>query len=301
MTPAFDVRDLVVTYGGRTAVDGVSLGARRGEIVALLGPNGAGKSTLLKALSTAVPPDSGRIEVFGHDAAVDPVAVRRRIGMVFQEQTLDPDLPVERNLWFHARLFGLPRAQARARIDDVLRQFDLADRRADPVEQLSGGLARRLEIARALLHRPGLVILDEPTTGLDPDVRRALWADLRRLRDDERVTVLYATHYLAEAELADQVAIIHNGLLVRGGSPAVLKAELAATALRLSTADDVVAEAELIRAGFDVSSTTDGLLVRCTQPERRIAEVVRAVTVPVTEVALREPSLDDVYFATTES
>jgi ABC-2 type transport system ATP-binding protein len=301
MTAAFDVRDLVVRYSGRTAVDGVSLSAPPGEIVALLGPNGAGKSTLLKALSTAVAPDSGRIEVFGHDVSAEPVAARRRIGMVFQEQTLDADLPVERNLWFHARLFGLPRARARARIDEVLARFGLADRRRDPVEQLSGGLARRLEIARALLHSPGLLILDEPTTGLDPDVRRAVWADLARLRDEERVTVLYATHYLAEAELADSVAIIHNGLKVRSGAPAVLKAELAATALFLSTSDNPAATAELVRAGFDASAAPDGVLVRCARPERRIAEVVRAVTVPVTEVALREPSLDDVYFATTEA
>ncbi|MGW3991862.1 ABC transporter ATP-binding protein [Amycolatopsis sp. NPDC004772] len=301
MTPAFDVRDLEVRYGGRYAVDGVSLGARPGEIVALLGPNGAGKSTLLKALSTAVAPDRGRIEVFGHDVTAEPVAARRRIGMVFQEQTLDTDLPVERNLWFHARLFGLSRARARARIGEVLDRFGLADRRRDPVEELSGGLARRLEIARALLHSPGLLLLDEPTTGLDPEVRRAVWADLARLRDDERVTVLYATHYLAEAELADSVAILHNGRKVRSGAPAVLKEELAATALLLSTSDDPAAAAELVRAGFDAAAGPDGVLVRCARPERRIAEVVRAVTVPVTEVALREPSLDDVYFATTEA
>jgi ABC-2 type transport system ATP-binding protein len=128
-----------------------------------------------------------------------------------------------------------------------------------------------------------------------------VWADLRRLREEDSVTVLYATHYLAEAELADRVAIVHNGLLVRAGSPAVLKEELAATALCLSTSDDLVATAELIRAGFDAASTPAGVLVRCARPERRIAEVVRAVTVPVTEVALREPSLDDVYFATTEA
>jgi ABC-2 type transport system ATP-binding protein len=301
VTAAFDVRDLVVRYGGRTAVGGVSLSAGAGEIVALLGPNGAGKSTLLKALSTAVAPDAGRIEVFGHDVVAEPVAARRWIGMVFQEQTLDTDLPVERNLWFHARLFGLSRAAARVRIDDVLARFGLTDRRRDPVSELSGGLARRLEIARALLHRPGLLIMDEPTTGLDPEVRRAVWADLRRLREEDSVTVLYATHYLAEAELADRVAIIHNGLLVRAGSPAVLKEELAATALCLSTSDDTVAAAELFRAGFDAVSTREGVLVRCARPERRIAEVVRAVTVPVTEVTLREPSLDDVYFATTEA
>jgi ABC-2 type transport system ATP-binding protein len=301
MTPAFDVRDLVIRYGARTAVGGVSLSARPGEIVALLGPNGAGKSTLLKALSTAVPPDSGRIEVFGHDVTAEPVAARRRIGMVFQEQTLDSDLPVERNLWFHARLFGLPKAQAQARIDEVLAQFGLTGRRRDPVEDLSGGLARRLEIARALVHRPGLLVLDEPTTGLDPEVRRAVWADLRRLRDEERVTVLYATHYLAEAEFADNVAIIHNGLIVRRGSPAELKTELAASALCLSTSDNATAAAELVRAGFDAAPTPDWVLVRCVRPERRVAEIVRAVSVPVTEVAVREPSLDDVYFATTEA
>jgi ABC-2 type transport system ATP-binding protein len=248
-----------------------------------------------------VPPDSGRIEVFGHDVTTDPVAARRRIGMVFQEPTLDPDLPVERNLWFHARLFGLPKPLARTRIDQTLARFGLADRRRDPVESLSGGLARRLEIARALVHRPGLVVLDEPTTGLDPEMRRAVWADLRRLRDEDHVTVLYATHYLGEAELADHVVIIHDGLVVRRGSPTELKRELAASALFLSTSDDQAAAAELVRAGFDVAPEPGGLLVRCALPERRVAEIVRAISVPVTEVVVREPSLDDVYFATTQA
>ncbi|GAA2978729.1 ABC transporter ATP-binding protein [Actinokineospora diospyrosa] len=300
MNAAFDVRDIVVRYGRRTAVDGVSLSAAPGTIVALLGPNGAGKSTLLRAVSTAVPPDEGRIEVFGHDVARDPVAARARIGVVFQERTLDPDLSVWRNLWFHARLFGLSRPRARARIDEVLERFGLADRREDTVAQLSGGLARRLEIARALVHRPGLVVLDEPTTGLDPDARRDVWADLRRLRDEHRVSVLYATHYLGEAELADHIAIIHNGVVVRRGSPAELKSGLAASALRLSTEDDASAARQLSSAGFDARVSVEGVSVRCARPESHVAEVVRAVSVAVREVAVVAPSLDDVYFATTE-
>ncbi|WP_026422098.1 ABC transporter ATP-binding protein [Actinokineospora inagensis] len=299
MTAAFDARDVVVRYGRRTAVNGVSLCARPGTILALLGPNGAGKSTLLRALSTAVPPNSGQVEVFGHDVVRDPVAARGRIGVVFQERTLDPDLSVDRNLWFHARLFGLSRTDARVRIDEVLARFGLTGRRRDPVADLSGGLARRLEIARALVHRPGLVVLDEPTTGLDPDARRAVWADLRRLRDEDQVTVLYATHYLGEAELADHVVIIHSGVIVRRGTPAELKDGLATPTLLLSTVDDPVAVRQLASAGFDARLSPEGVSVRCAQPGSHIASVVRAVTMAVHEVTVREPSLDDVYFATT--
>ncbi|MFT7835900.1 ABC transporter ATP-binding protein [Saccharothrix sp. BKS2] len=300
MTPAFEVRDLRISYGGATAVGGVSLSARPGEVIALLGPNGAGKSTLLKALSTALAPDSGQVRVFGHDTAVNPVPARGRIGMVFQECTLDQDLPVERNLWFHARLFGMTRAASRTRTDELLTRFGLADRRHAPVSELSGGLTRRLELARALLHRPGLVILDEPTTGLDPDARRTVWQDLLGLRDESDVTVLYATHYLDEAELADRVVIVNRGTVVRQGSPAELKAGLSASDLRLVTADDVAATAQLHLAGFDADRGPDGVLVRCAEPESRVAEVVRAIAVPVLEVSVRRPSLDDVYFATTE-
>ncbi|SDC53753.1 ABC transporter ATP-binding protein [Actinokineospora iranica] len=301
MIPAIRVTDLVVRHGDTVAVNGVSLSVGPGRIVALLGPNGAGKSTLLSVVTTAAAPGSGRVEVFGVDTAVDPVRARTHIGVVFQEQTLDQDLSVERNLWFHARLFGMGRPAARERIDEVLRQFGLADRRRSLVRELSGGLARRVEVARALLHRPRLLVLDEPTSGLDPSVRRALWNDLRVLRADHGLTVLYATHYLQEAEFADEVVIVHSGRIARNGSPAELKAGLTgAAALVVATEDDDAALGQLRVAGFDARMDAAGLAVFCARPERHVAEVARAITVPVRTMSVREPSMDDVYFATTD-
>ncbi|WP_016906180.1 ABC transporter ATP-binding protein [Streptomyces xiaopingdaonensis] len=298
--PAFEVVDLVVRYGKVTAVAGVSVDSPPGRITALLGPNGAGKSSLLGVLSTASRPDAGRVRIFGHDVDAAPMAARRRLGLVFQERTLDKELSVERNLWFHARLFGMTRSDARSRIALLLGLFDLADRRRQPVEQLSGGLSRRLEIARALLHRPGLIILDEPTNGLDPSARSTVWTDLLRLRTELGVTVLYSTHYMDEAEYADEIVILQQGSVVRRGSPEELKDGLDSSRILVSCADPAdhgTAEQQLRAAGFSTLSEAGGLAVHCAEPETRIAEVVRVLDVPGLTVSVRHPSLNDVYLA----
>ncbi|MFJ4825641.1 ABC transporter ATP-binding protein [Streptomyces bacillaris] len=295
--PAFDMTDLVVRYGKVCAVDGVSISSPPGRITALLGPNGAGKSSLLGILSTAARPDSGRVRIFGHDVLKAPLAARRRLGLVFQERTLDKELSVERNLWFHARLFGMKRSDARARIDLMLDLFELTDRRRQPIEDLSGGLARRVEIARALLHRPSLIILDEPTNGLDPTARAAVWADLLRLRDRLGVTVLYSTHYMDEAEYADEIVILQKGRVVRQGSPEQLKSSLDSSRIVVSCADDEAAARQLRTAGFEPLREPGGIAVHCADPESRIAEVVRALDVPGLTVAVHHPSMNEVYLA----
>ncbi|GAA3492357.1 ABC transporter ATP-binding protein [Streptomyces cremeus] len=297
-TPAaFELTDLVVRYGKVRAVDGVSISSPPGRITALLGPNGAGKSSLLGVLSTASRPDVGHVRVFGHDVLKAPVAARRRLGLVFQERTLDKELSVERNLWFHARLFGMKRSDARARIDLMLDLFELTDRRRQPVEDLSGGLARRVEIARALLHRPSLIILDEPTNGLDPTARAAVWADLLRLRDRLGVTVLYSTHYMDEAEYADEIVILRKGRVVRQGSLGRLKSSLDSSRIVVSCADDDAAARQLRTAGFEPLHEPGGVAVHCADPESRIADVVRALDVPGLTVAVHHPSMNDVYLA----
>ncbi|MFG2141115.1 ABC transporter ATP-binding protein [Streptomyces sp. NPDC048650] len=297
VTPAFEVTGLVVRYGGLTAVREVSLRSAPGRVTALLGPNGAGKSSLLRVLSTAARPDGGSVRIFGHDVRAAPMAARRQLGLVFQERTLDKELSVERNLWFHARLFGMRRADARARIDVMLDLLGLTGRRRDPVEELSGGLSRRVEIARALLHRPGLLVLDEPTNGLDPAVRGAVWADLLRLRDELGVTVLYSTHYMDEAEYADDIVILRRGRVVRQGSADRLKSGLDSSRIVVSCGDDEAAARRLREVGFEPLLGPDGVSVHCAEPESRIAEVVRALDVPGLTVSVRHPSMNDVYLA----
>lgn len=295
--PAFDMCGLVVRYGKVTAVDGVSVSSPPGRITALLGPNGAGKSSMLGALSTAARPYAGTVRIFGHDVRTSPMAARRRLGLVFQERTLDKELSIERNLWFHARLFGMKRDDARARTRLMLELFDLTDRHRQPVEELSGGLARRVEIARALLHRPGLLILDEPTNGLDPTARAAVWKDLLRLRDELGVTVLYSTHYMDEAEFADEIVILQQGRVVRQGSIDQLKSSLDSSRVVVTSADDEKAVRQLLAAGFEPLSEPGGVAVHCPDPEAQLACVVRALDVPGLTVSVRHPSMNDVYLA----
>ncbi|HEY2764653.1 MAG TPA: ABC transporter ATP-binding protein [Pseudonocardiaceae bacterium] len=296
---ALDIEHLVVRYQSVLAVDGFSYRCPPERITALLGPNGAGKSSVLNAISTAVPIHSGRVRIFGNDIRRHAAAARAHLGLVFQERTLDKDLSVYRNLWFHARLFGMGSADARHRIDHVLDAFKLADRRDSTVRELSGGLARRVELARALLHRPALLILDEPTAGLDPEARAMVWADLRRMRSELGVTILFATHYMDEAEFADDILIISGGRLVRQGTAVQLKLGLAASSILLRTQDDTLALANLVSAGLDVAADPAGLAIRCAEPEKSVPEVVRLAGIGVREVSVRHPTLDDVYLSVT--
>lgn len=294
-SPAIQVAGLTKHYGRLEAVRGVSFDVQQGEVFAFLGPNGAGKSTTIKMLCTLARPTSGTATVAGFDVGRQPRGVRQRIGLVFQEQTLDTQLTAEENLRFHAVLYRVPRYEVAERIDRVLDLVDLADRRESKVSTFSGGMARRLEIARALLHTPRVLFLDEPTVGLDPQTRARMWQDVRRLRDEQQVTVFLTTHYLDEAEYADRIAIIDHGEIMACDSPSALKAMVGADTIELATVDDDAALQSLSRAGFDVSATEDGLRVQVANGERAVADVVNQTGVQIRQIRMRRPTLDDVF------
>jgi len=230
-TPALLLRDVVKTYGPIRAVDGVSLEARPGELVALLGPNGAGKSTLFQLLSGLFAADSGRIEVMGHDMARDPVPALARLGIVFQQPTLDLELTVTANLMFHAGLHGIPHKEAEARIAHELARLGLAERANDKTAQLSGGNRRRVELARALLHEPRLLLMDEATVGLDPQSRSDLLALMLTMRRERGVAVLWATHLCDEVVDADRVVVLHKGKVLADTTPTALVASAGAASI----------------------------------------------------------------------
>ena len=221
VVPLLELHAVRKSYGPREALRGVSVAVARGEFVALLGPNGAGKSTLFQLLTGLFNADGGRIAVCGHDIRDDPVGALAGIGVVFQQATLDLDLSVEANLKFHARLHGLGKRHARARIDDALARVGLAGRASDPVRELSGGNRRKVELARALVHEPAVLLMDEATVGLDPASRRQLLDEVLRLRG-RGVAVLWATHLVDEAEAADRVVVLHLGRVLADGPPDAL-------------------------------------------------------------------------------
>jgi ABC-2 type transport system ATP-binding protein len=230
-TPALLLDNVVKSYGSVRAIDGVSLAAKPGELVALLGPNGAGKTTLFQLLSGLFVADSGRIEVMGHDMTRDAVPALARLGIVFQQPTLDLELTVSANLMFHAGLHGIPRAVAQARIDKELARLGLAERAHDKTAQLSGGQRRRVELARALLHEPRLLLMDEPTVGLDPQSRSDLLALILTMRTERSVAVLWATHLCDEVGDADRVIVLHRGKVLADTTPKALVASAGAKSI----------------------------------------------------------------------
>jgi ABC-2 type transport system ATP-binding protein len=222
--PALHIRNVVKSYGPVRALDGVSFDVKGGEFIALLGPNGAGKSTLFQLLSGLFVPDSGRIEVMGHDMSRDPVPALAGLGIVFQQPTLDLELTVTANLMFHAGLHGMPRGEAQARIDDELKRVGLSDRAHDKAGKLSGGNRRRVELVRALMHAPRVLLMDEPTVGLDPASRGDLLKLLLGMRAERGVAVLWATHLCDEVPDADRVVVLHRGKVLADTTPAALVA-----------------------------------------------------------------------------
>jgi ABC-2 type transport system ATP-binding protein len=300
LQPAVVADGLVKRFGDLEAVAGVSFAVERGEVFAFLGPNGAGKSTTINMLCTLARPTAGTAQVGGFDVTRRPKAVRRRIGLVFQEQTLDQQLTANENLRFHAVLYRVPRAEVERRISHVLRLVGLSDRGDALVSTFSGGMARRLEIARALLHTPDVLFLDEPTIGLDPQTRALMWDDVLRMRDEEGVTVFLTTHYMDEAEYADRIAIIDYGRIVALDTPANLKAGIGADRVELQTADDRAALAALRHAGYDVRPSDEGMTVVVGDGEAAVAGLVEAAApTPVRHVHVHRPTLDDVFLSFT--
>ncbi len=293
--PAVEVVGLSKSYDEVDAVSDVSFSVAPGEVFAFLGPNGAGKLTAIKILCTLASPTDGSAWVAGYDVVRQPRAVRRRIGLVFQEQTLDQQLTAEENLRFHAVLYHVPQDLVAARIDRVLELVALGDRRGDLVSTFSGGMARRLEIARGMLHTPTVIFLDEPTVGLDPQTRALMWEDIMRMRAEEGVTVFLTTHYMDEAEYADRIAIIDRGRLVALDTPAGLKAVLGADSVELETADDEAAGRALSEAGLDARRTADGIRVFVEDGETEVPRLISVAGVPVRKVHVHRPTLDDVF------
>jgi len=299
--PAISVENLVHRYENRTALHGVTFDVRPAELFGLLGPNGSGKTTLFRILSTLMIPTAGRATIMGCDATHEPARLRRQIGVVFQAQSIDLKLTAYENLWHQGHLYGLRGAALKRRIQEILARVGLADRAKELVETFSGGMQRRIELAKGLLHHPGVLLLDEPTTGLDPGARRDLWQYLQILRDEEHVSVLVTTHLMEEADRCDRLAIMNEGNLVALGTPAELKAEIGGDVVLLDAAHDAGLLAERIRARFHVETTVLENQVRIEREgaHRFVTEVVEAFPGEIEALSVSKPALEDVFIRRT--
>jgi ABC-2 type transport system ATP-binding protein len=298
--PVIAIQEIVHRYDGRTALNGVSFDVHPAELFGLLGPNGSGKTTLFRILSTLMIPSSGRALIMGHDAARDPNRLRRQIGVVFQAQSIDVKLSAYENLRHQGHLYGLHGSALKARIEEMLERVALADRAQDRAETFSGGMQRRLELAKGLLHHPSVLLLDEPTTGLDPGARRDLWQYLRILRDEERVSILVTTHLMEEAEGCDRLAIMNEGKLVALGTPADLRHEIGGDVIVLD-AHHAEALARNIESRFQVTTQVVGGKVRMERENghRFITDVVEAFPGEIEAVSVSKPTLEDVFIHRT--
>ena len=294
------VRGLRKRYGDVDAVAGIDLDVAPGEVFGFLGPNGAGKSTTIKILCTLVTPTAGEARVAGHDVVHERDEVRRNIGLVFQEVTLDDYLTAEQNLRFHAELYGIPSHAVAGRLQQVMEMVGLWDRRASRVQTFSGGMKRRLEIARGLMHSPRVLFLDEPTVGLDPQTRVSIWSYITELRRREQITIFLTTHYMDEAEYCDRIAIIDGGKIIALDTPANLKAKVGKDRVQIRTADDAAALAAL-KAKLDIDAVVrDGQITfAVTDGERFVPRLFAELGVPIQAVSVARPSLDDVFIAFT--
>ncbi len=295
-----EVRNLTHRYGDRTALSNVSFDVRKGEIFGLLGPNGGGKSTLFRILTTMMAPGSGTASIAGKDVVRDGAAVRRSIGVVFQTQSLDKALTVEENLRAQGHLHGLSGSTLNDRMTWAMERLALSERRGELVSALSGGLRRRAEIAKALLHKPPVLLMDEASTGLDPAARRDLSRNIEELRDRDGVTVLLTTHILEEADRCDRLILLHQGNVVTSGSPGELRARIGGDVVILESAE-AQSLARRIAERFSVPATAmDGRVrIEIANGHRFIAEVVEAFPGAIDSVGLHKPTLEDVFVKET--
>ena len=298
--PVIAVAALTKRYGEVEAVRGIDLAVHQGETFGFLGPNGAGKTTTIKILCTLAKATSGTATVAGFDTATQRDAVRRNIGLVFQETTLDGYLTAQQNLRFHAELYGVPKDAVPPRMWQVLDMVGLWDRKDSLVSTYSGGMQRRLEIARGLLHAPRVLFLDEPTVGLDPQTRSSIWAYINELKAREDITIFLTTHYMDEAEHCDRIAIIDHGKIVAVDTPEALKASVGKDRVQIHTADDQAAIATLAaNFGIEAAMHDGALTFSVAGGEQFVPRLFTELTVPIRSVSVSRPSLDDVFMSYT--
>lgn len=300
MDPIIDIDGISHTYGDRVALDNVSFDVARGAVLGLLGPNGGGKTTLFRLLSTSFVPQQGRIKIAGLDVVKDVAAVRERIGVVFQSPSLDAKLTVLENLQHQGHLYGLRGAPLKQAIDEALTLVLLDDRRTDFVAELSGGLKRRVELAKALLHHPDVLVFDEPSTGLDPGARLSFWDNLMTLRQTYGTTLVLTTHFMEEAERCDQVGILDEGRLIALDSPQVLKTSVGNDVIVLQTedTDGVVSRIRTIFDG-DVHVVDKSVRIACAGAENLLAQLYPLLRDSISALTLSQPSLEDVFVQRT--
>jgi ABC-2 type transport system ATP-binding protein len=298
--PMIEVNDLARNFNGLRAVDGVSFSVKEGEIFGFLGPNGAGKTTTIKILCTLLQPSRGQARIAGYDVLKQQTEVRRSLGIIFQDPSLDDRLTAYENLKFHAIIYKVPRKERLARIDRVLQMTELQGRRNDQVRYFSGGMKRRLEIARGLLHEPKILFLDEPTLGLDPQTRSRIWDYLHDLRRAKKITLFLTTHYMDEAENCDRIAVIDYGRIIALDTPDNLKRVVKGDIVTVRTRDDELAEKELgERYRVVVKRDSSGLHFEMDRGEEFIPHLIRDFKMPITAVSVRRPTLDDVFLKLT--
>ncbi len=300
MTPAVQLEELSFRYGEREALAGVSLTVEPGECFGLLGPNGSGKSTLFRILSTLLPPRRGRALVCGYDVSTDRALVRRRIGVVFQSPSLDLHLTGRENLRCAGKLYGMSGSALASRIDQCLEWFGVRDRADELVKSLSGGLRRRVEIAKCLLHAPAVLLLDEPSTGLDPSARREMWPYLDRVREQSGTTVLLTTHHLDEADRCGRLAILDRGRVVALGTPDALKQHVGRACITIDAEDAAMLRDRLNeQLGMEPSLVGRRLRIECVNGPAILGDVARACGGAARSITLGPATLEDVFIHET--
>jgi ABC-2 type transport system ATP-binding protein len=298
--PMIRVENLVKRFGSITAVDGISFDVEDKSIFGFLGPNGAGKTTTINILCTLLAPTSGKAFINGHDCHTESSEVRRAIGIVFQDSSLDKDLTARENLVFHAHLYGVQKADRMRRVEDALRFVDLHGRADDLVKTFSGGMKRRLEVARGLIHRPKVLFLDEPTLGLDPQSRGNLWEFITDLPRRHEVTIFMTTHYMEEAEVCGKIAIIDQGRIIASGTPNELKKSMGGDVVYLKTSDNGRAVEEIRRVFHVEAEEKDGeIFISALKGDDVVPEIIRTIGERVLAVRMQKPTLNDVFLKLT--
>ena len=298
--PIIRVENLTKRFGAITAVNDVSFEVDEGTIFGFLGPNGAGKTTCINILCTLLLPTSGMAFISGNDCVKEPSEVRKSIGIVFQDTTLDKDLTAYENLMFHAYLYDVKRIERKKRIDDALHFVGLYERRNDLVKKFSGGMKRRIEVARGLIHKPRILFLDEPTLGLDPQTRANLWEFIVELPRKHNVTIFMTTHYMEEAEVCDRIAIIDNGKIITTGTPDELKKTVGGDVIYIKTSDNKKAKLEIEKLfNADVSEKDGELFFTSLRGDACIPEIIKTIGETVLSVRLQRPTLNDVFLKMT--